>query len=259
MSNKRIKCKYCEKIYPDLDTYASHMEKSHNDMIPPDISPRQYVYILKTGKTHGNCVICKKETKWNEKTNKYHRFCENPECKEKYRETFKQRMMDSYGKVHLLNDPEQQRIMLARRSISNVYTWRNYKHTTLYTGTYELSFLEWLDKILEFDPEDIIGPSPHNYYYIYESKRHFYFPDFFIPSLNLEIEIKDGGNNPNNHHKIQEIDKEKEKLKDSVISSKSIPFNYLKIYNKDNKVFLKYLDEAKRREANNDLKKIVMI
>lgn len=258
MATRRIKCKFCSKIYDDLDKYAAHMEKSHVDMIPPDMTPRQFIYFLRTGKTAGSCVMCKKPTKWNEKTNKYHRFCENPECKEKYREEFKKRMMDTHGKVHLLNDPEQQRIMLARRSISKEYHWSDYKHVTLYTGTYERAFLVFLDSI-DFDPTDVIGPSPHNYFYFYEGKRHFYFPDFFIPSLNLEIEIKDGGDNPNNHPKIQAVDKEKERLKDEILCSKQIPFNYLKISDKKNIIFLRYLDEAKRHTLENDERKIIMI
>lgn len=259
MANTKIKCKYCTKNFNNLDDYAAHMEKSHYDMIPVGMSPRQYVYILKTGKTSGTCVICKNPTKWNDRTNKYHRFCENPKCKEAYIKIFRKRMMDKYGKITLLNDPEQQRLMLAKRKISGVYKWSDYKHSFTYTGSYERSFLEFLDKIIDFDPEDIITPSPHNYFYMYNDKRCFYFPDAYIPSLNLEIEIKDGGDNPNTHPKIQEVDKEKERLKDEILKSSSIPFNYLKIVDKKNIKFLKYLDEAKDREINNNTKKIVML
>lgn len=66
---------------------------------------------------------------------------------------------------------------------------------------------------MEFDSDDIFAPSPHTYYYEYEGTKHFYIPDFFIGSLNLEVEIKDGGDNPNNHHKIQAVDKVKEEKK----------------------------------------------
>jgi hypothetical protein len=104
-----------------------------------------------------------------------------------------------------------------------------------------------------------MAPSPHTFYYTYEGKKHFYFPDFFIPSLNLEVEIKDGGDNPNMHHKIQDVDKVKEKLKDEVLSSKSIPFNYIKIVNKDNKALLQYLEVAKKYELEGITKKIVMM
>ena len=76
--------------------------------------------------------------------------------------------------------------------------------------------------------------------------------------MNLEIEIKDGGDNPNMHHKIQDVDKVKEKLKDDVVISSKI--NYLKIYNKENNRFLKYLNEMNDNIYNNDKEKqIVMI
>lgn len=256
MAAKRIKCKYCDNIIKDIDHYASHLEKSHSEMIPPDMVPMQFIYFLRTNKTHGDCIICHKPTKWNEKTNKYHRFCDNPKCKEKYIETFRNRMIGKYGKVNLLNEPEQQKKMLANRKISGVYKWMDRIHETQYTGTYELSFLEFLDSVMNFDPEDLIAPSPHTYYYEYEGEKHFYIPDFFIPSLNLEIEIKEG---TNMHPKNLAVDKVKERLKDEVMKSNSSSFNYLKIVEKDNIKFFKYLELAKEKFVNNDNSAIFMV
>ena len=255
MDTKRITCKFCGEYMKSYDSYVSHIESSHSESIPQDMTAWRFVYYLKTGKTHGSCIICKNDTEWNEKTHKYHRFCNNPKCKEKYVETFQNRMIGKYGKVNLLNDPEQQKKMLANRKISGVYTWRDHVHETPYTGTYELSFLKFLDEVLEFNPEDVIGPSPHTYYYIYEGKKHFYIPDFFIPSLNLEIEIKEG---TNNHPKIQAVDKVKERLKDEVMKSNSNSFNYIKIIEKNNFRFIEFLDEAKKRFLNGDKRPIVM-
>ena len=247
---KRIKCKYCDKIFTDIDRYTTHLEKNHNDLIPPDMTPYQFFYYLKTGKTNGNCVICKNPTEWNPKTNKYHRFCDNPKCKKQYIESFRKRMIGKYGKTTLLNDPEQQKKMLANRKISGVYKWSKDMKEIPYTGSYEREFLKFLDEVMDFDSEDIMAPSPHTYYYDYEGTRHFYIPDFFIPSLNLEIEIKDGGDNPNMHHKIQDVDKVKEALKDKVMETNKELFNYLKIENMDHKKFFKYLELAKERFAN---------
>lgn len=254
---RRIYCKHCDFFCYSPDDFVSHVERKHADLIPPDMDGYQYSYYLRTGKTHGNCVVCKKPTKWNPKTHKYNRFCGNPLCKEKYRELFKNRMISKYGKTTLLNDPEQQKKMLANRSISGVYTWRDHVTKSPYTGSYERSFLEFLDEILEFDPSDVMAPSPHTYYYIYEGKKHFYIPDFFIPSLELEIEIKDGGDNPNMHHKIQDVDKVKEQLKDNVM--KKNQYNYIKIVNKENQKFFRFLDEAKMRIFNDDTSKIIML
>ena len=254
--SKTLHCKYCDAFIKDYDHYAAHMESDHSDLILPGMDGWQFIFYLRSGKTQGSCVVCKKATEWNPKTHKYHRFCNNPKCKEKYVKTFQNRMVGKYGKVNLLNDPEQQKIMLANRKISGEYTWSDKIHTSKYTGSYELSFLQFLDEIMNFDPGDVVAPSPHTYYYEYEGKTHFYIPDFYITSLNLEIEIKEG---TNNHPKIQAVDKVKERLKDEVMKSNANTFNYLKIVEKDNEKFLRYLEVAKERFANNDTRPIVMI
>lgn len=256
MASKKIKCKFCDRIFKTQDSYAAHLEGRHSDMMPPNMDGYQFMYFLRTGKTEGKCIMCGKPTGWNEKTHKYHRFCKNPKCKDKYREQFKSRMIGKYGKVTLLNDPEQQKIMLARRKISNVYQWSDHVHEFVYTGSYEKNFLEFLDHVMWFDPEDIMAPSPHTYYYIYEGKRHFYIPDFFIPSLKVEIEIKDGSANANTHPKILAVDKVKEALKDEVLKTNG-PFNYLKIVNKENQKFFQFLEKMAEFPESNE-KKIYM-
>lgn len=240
-----MKCHFCDYKNNDVLAYITHLEQVHPDLIPEDMSASQFYYKLKTGKSHGKCVQCGKPTPWNEKTHKYHRFCTDPKCKAAYRELFKQRMIGVHGKITLLNEPAQQKLMLSHRSISGTYEWSDGIHKFSYTGSYELEFLKFLDLILDFDPEDIMAPSPHVYYYEFEGKKRFYIPDFFITSLRLEVEIKDGGKNPNTHPKIQAVDKVKERLKDQVMLTNKGSFNYIKITDKDHKKFLRYLDEAK--------------
>lgn len=256
---RRINCNFCDSYFYRPDDYVSHLEKKHSASIPPDMTPWQFSYYLRTGKTHGNCIICKGKTDWNESTHKYKRFCNNPKCKEKYVDTFQKRMIGKYGKVNLLNDPDQQRKMLEHRKISGKYLWSDHVHETTYTGKYELSFLEFVDRIMNFDPDDVMSPSPHTYYYEYEGKKHFYIPDFYIGSLNLEIEIKDGGDNENKHPKIQAVDKVKEKLKDNVMRSNRNTFNYLKIVNKKNAILFEYLERAKFNQIHGIEEKIVML
>ena len=110
---------------------------------------------------------------------------------------------------------------------------------------------------MNFDPDDLLSPSPHTYWYMYEGKKHFYIPDFYVPSLNLEIEIKDGGDNPNMHHKIQDVDKIKEQAKDDVMKNNQT--NYLKIVNKKNEDFLKYLSLARENSLDDKEKSIYMV
>lgn len=254
--NRRIYCRFCDKFYYSMEDLSSHMEITHLDMIPKDMTSYQFCYFIKTGKSEGKCVVCKKKTDWNEKTKKYNRFCNNPKCKETYKKIFEKRMIGKYGKINLLNDPNQQRKMLVSRSISGIYTWStNPKYKFNYTGTYELSFLQFLDKIVQFDPNDIISPSPHTYTYEYEGKTHFYIPDFFIPSLKLEIEVKD---HSSNHPKILAVDRIKEQEKDKVMRSNLSTYNYLKIVDKNNQRFLDFLEEIKKKEDNNDDSHIFM-
>ena len=253
------KCKICGKKYTELSALYNHIENKHADMIPQDMTVQQYYYYMKTGKSNGNCVMCKQATTWNKNTNKYNRFCGNPKCKEEYVKIMKSRMIAKYGKVHLLNDPEKQREMLSKRSISGTYRWSDNKSETTYTGSYELDFLKTLDLFFEWDPEDVLMPSPHTYTYKYEGEDKFYIPDAFIPSLDLEIEIKDGGDNPNNHYKIQAVDKEKERLKDEVLKSQK-NFHYVKITNKNYTNFFDFLKEIKDGfEKYGDDKKIPRI
>lgn len=211
------------------------MSAQHHGTIPDEYSYSRYFYFVITGKTHGRCIICEKDTEWNEATQKYERFCKDPKCKEKYREIFKARMIKRYGKVSLLDDPEQQRKMLAAKKISGKYKFQNGKEIG-YCGTYERDFLEMLDKFLKFDGDDIMGPSPHNYYYNYVNANDranegnkLYIPDFYIPSLGLEIEIKQ---NTNTHPKLAKIDKVKETQKDALMASMK-KINYIKIVEKD--------------------------
>lgn len=243
MANK-CKCFDCNEIFTSLEDVYTHIEEEHSDRIPKDWSSEQYYYYQRTGKSCGHCVICKNKTTWNPKTNKYNRFCSNPKCKEKYREIFKKRMIGKYNKIHLLNDAQMQRKMLANRKISGIYKWSDGKSEKTYTGSYELSLIKDLDIIYEYDPEDVFCPSPHTYEYEYEGEKHFYIPDIYIASINTEIEVKDGGDNPNKHPKIQAIDKVKEQAKDLTMLKQNST-NYLKITNKDNYLLLVFLNKLK--------------
>jgi hypothetical protein len=237
------KCKICGAKFSEIEDLYDHLEEEHPDQIPKNFTVPQFQYYLKTGREHGNCVVCKRDTPWNEATNKYARFCGRQSCTDKYKEQFRERMIGKHGRVHLLDDPEQQKKMLANRSISGTYKWSDGGEVG-YTGTYELHFLRFLDNFMNFTSSDIMSPSPHTYYYLYEGMEKFYIPDFFIPSLNLEIEIKDGGDNPNNHHKIQGVDKVKEKLKDGVLTSQK-EFSYVKVVNKNYDSFFEVLMKMK--------------
>lgn len=247
----KYKCPSCKKVFTTLNGWINHVETMHPSDIPNGYTPTQYFYFLQTGKAGGSCVQCKRATDWNESTMKYSRFCRDPRCKEEYREIFKNRMRNMYdGKIHLLNDPEQQRKMMHARKISGDYKFKD-SGSVEYVGSYEKDFLKMIDLFLRFPSSDIIGPSPHTYYYDYVNEndaenqgRKFYIPDFFIPSLNLEVEIKQ---NTNMHPKILAVDKVKETDKDNMMR-KLTDVNYIKVSEKDYSDFFEYLLALKEDE-----------
>ena len=240
---KTYRCQYCSySLVPNKEKkgihsakyrMGYHYETKHKDLLPEGMSGYRWFYYLLTKKDHGSCVECHKETEFNELAMKYSRFCNNPACKQKYKEERDRRMMGKYGKLYLLNDPEMQKKMLQNRKISGVYNWSDGKSKFPYTGSYEHDFLRHLDIDLNWPASDIMAPSPHTYTYQYKGVSHFYIPDAFIPSLNLEVEIKDDGSAKN----INPDSRAKDQIKDELMRSCSNLFNYIKIINKDYKQF----------------------
>jgi len=233
------KCPFCTFKYNDKGNLCNHIENKHSEQLN-GLSPAQVLFNYKYNKSGGKCIICTKSTKWNESTGRYERICDRKEsnCREKYRDMFKQRMMKVHGKTTLLNDPEVQKKMLENRKISGEYTWSDGHTITKYTGTYEKEFLEFLDIFLKFDPSDVISPAPQIFYYQYKGKKHFYIPDFYISSINTIIEVKAYDNK---HYRAR--DEGQEKVKDNAVMKSK--FNYVKVHDKEYDEFFKYLMEFK--------------
>jgi len=249
MATKKVfKCPLCDFKSTNKPSLYRHIEDEHKEQYKNSKteSPAQFYFNLKYNKTSGKCIVCGSKTNWNPSVERYDRIC-GERCSEKYREMFKERMNKKYGKDHLLNDPDQQKKMLANRKISGEYKWSDGKSKKTYTGSYEKDFLEFLDIMMQFKSHDVIAPAPQVFKYQYEGKDRFYIPDFYIASLNLLVEIKDGGENPNQHHKIQDVDKKKELLKDNVMKNQK-EYNYLKITDKDYSIFMNYLIDIKTGE-----------
>lgn len=245
-SIKRFKCPICDKEYISLVAVWSHIEKSHP--LPKNTPADQYYYDLTHQGKRTFCTECHKPTAWNPRTHKYRRLCGDPKCLEKVRETFKNRMINVGKDPNQAQFAEHQRKMLAARKISGVYVWEDGGKTP-YVGNYEKDFLAICETLLNLKSSDIIGPSPNVYKYTYKGGIHFYIPDFYIPDLNIEIEIKDGGSNPNMHHKIQEVDKVKERLKDQVMM-KQKGLHYIKVVDKKYAPFMQVFQKIKNGELS---------
>lgn len=248
-----VRCKLCGRKYVTKQALVEHIGKEHQANIPKDWSPARYECYLRTGKTTGYCIYCKKEVGFNEKTGKYNRMCGSAECKKKARDLAQKNYIGLHGKPYSIDDPEIQRKMVYSKKHSGTYTFvddvTGKKYTAMYDSSYGKDFYQMLDLFLGWDGSDVSGPSPHTYYYMYEGKRHFYVPDAYIHSLNLEVELKDGGDDPNTHPKIMAIDKVKEAKKDEVMLSLKDQVNYIKICNKDYTEFFALLAYLKDKDV----------
>lgn len=246
MKVKYYKCPVCSKKFKTLNGWGNHMDTTHPSERPEGYSTSRFFYFVMTGKTNGICRTCKQSTEWNEQSMKYDQYCKNPECKQAYVKIAKQRMIGKYGQVHLLNSPDMQRKMLEHRKISGKYKF--YDGTEFeYVGSYEKEFLKMMNTLLQWHTNDIMAPSPHTYYYNYKNPKDksnegvkFYIPDFYIPSLNLEVEIKQ---QTSGNKAMNDINRVKETLKDEVMMSNK-EINYIKINDNNFTGFFEFLMKA---------------
>ncbi len=143
----------------------------------------------------------------------------NMQC-EKGKDEFKSSMNKKYG----VDWPSQNKECLEKGQKSS-RKMKKFKDTNLwYQGSYELDFLnKYYDKF----PNIQRGPSIK---YIYGGKNKVYHPDFYIPSLNLIIEIKSSW--------ILKRDLEYKEKKKATVSN---GFKYLMILDKDYSSFIEDL------------------
>jgi|JI10StandDraft_1071094.scaffolds.fasta_scaffold62618_5 hypothetical protein len=225
------------KKFTEKNLMYEYIENNYSYLLNDDMSAKRLYFNLKNKKLVGKCVMSGKPTKFNETTEKYERFHSDVE-KELYRKEFIARMKTKYGTAHLLNSPEQQSLMLKNRSISKNYIWKN-KKVTVVTSQYEYDFLEYLESTFNFE-ESSLAPPPTIYYKDTDGTERFYLPDFFIPSMNLIVEIK----GTNNHY--QKRDAYKEKLKETAVLKNK--FSFIQIndreYSKFNLFFTKHVKKA---------------
>ena len=249
---KRYNCMYCSNRMKRSDL-IKHINRVHSDMIPEGYSAERlvYDYVNKIKDGHGICRVCKKPTGWNESNNKYDILCDNPKCKIALRELYKKNMLRVRGTYNILNNPEQQKLMLSNRRISG-----NYKHSDggiiQYTGEYERKFLEFMDTFLNISSKEIVSPGPTIEYY-YQGQKHFYIPDFILPSYNLIIEIKDGGDNVNGKNTPGMISsREKTIEKERIITDKG-EYNYLRLTNNQFEQLIDVFMQIKELAMNGEL------
>jgi hypothetical protein len=180
---------------------------------------------LALGTRNGKSVLSGRPTEWNEKAGRYERFADDAE-RQQYRKMFLERMRSTYGKDHLLDDPDRQRMMLANRSISGKYRFADGSEKT-YTGQEELALLRFLNEALEWPGADVHCPAPQNFpYEDGDGARHWYIPDAYIETLNLVVEVKG-----EMHDGYRSRDIAVERTKDEILGTSG--FAYVKVESQD--------------------------
>lgn len=253
---KKYKCPYCELrlIRKDL---IKHIDKKHPELIPQGFSSARLVYNQVNKVDCGKCRVCGKPTGWNEKSGRYDVLCGNPKCKEHMREEYKKNMLRVRGTYNILNDPEQQKKMLANRSISGSYKFSDGGILT-YTGSYEKKCLEFMDVVMQIPSKDILSPGP-TIEYEYNGNKHFYITDFYYIPYNLIIEVKDGGDNLNNKDSSSmRASREKTIEKERIITDRG-EYNYIRLTNNDFSQLLDVFMTIKEKLLEGDVSKTYKI
>ena len=222
---KKYKCPYCEERL-DRNKLPSHIDKKHPEMIPEGYTASRVAFNTINKKTIGHCIICGKETDWNEDKCRYERICNDPKCKKEYIKITEERLKKARGitKKEMLSNPDFQNKMLKGRSISGTYKFSDGGKLE-YVGSYEKNFLEFMDKFLKVKSSDIQAPGPTIEYY-YDGKKHFWITDYYYIPYNLVLDIKDGGKNPNNREMPEY--RAKQRAKEKAISQLG-EYNYIRL------------------------------
>ena len=227
--------------FPTKSACIENMEKEYGDQIEKfGISAEQVLFNYRNRyplhKTHGKSVLTGKPTQWNPEAERYERFA-NEEERKIYRQAFIDRMKKKYGKEHLLDDPDQQKAMIANRRISGEYIFKDGGKKG-YVGKEELAFLEVMDE-QGWPSEDIHSPAPQVFQYQLDGKTRHYYPDFWIESLNLIVEIKG-----EKHKGWRKREEDIERMKDSILRTSG--YEYVKIEDRDYEDLFDKIEEIQR-------------
>lgn len=252
----RYKCPYCTKTF-EREFLIRHVSDVHEDMIPKGYSALRVVfnYINKYPYDYnGKCTECGGPTGWDESKGRYNRQCSNPACKASYLKKFENNMIKTKGVTRISSTAEGQEKMLANRKISGSYKFQN-GVTKTYTGSYELKALEFMDKVMNINPDDIMCPGPVLKYQ-YNNENHMYITDFYYIPYNLIIEVKDGGKNPNKRempeYRAKQIAKEEYIIKNT-------NYNYLRLTDNDLSQLLSVFMDLKLQLVENTNERVVHV
>lgn len=252
---RRFKCMDCGQRFGEFNQLKLHAERYHKDLIQGE-DIYKYLYEKRNPGPY-ICTICKKRPRvWNEKSHKYSRICDNPDCAKKSREIFSNNMKKVYGTDNLAKDPEYQAMLLANRSITKMFEFPDGGKINC-VGEYELDLLNYLVKNYNYSSLDIVECPASlyvQYYDVHTERKRYYIPDFFIPKYNLVIEVKDGSKYP--------VDSKAKAIMKEQAVVKLDKFNYIKIVDKDYSDFdnfIKSFEENHFSDEKRDTEHIFII
>lgn len=259
MASKRNvtwKCPFCDKRF-NREKLVIHVDDKHENEIPEGFTALRYVFHYVNKKPldyHGRCTECKGPTPWDEEVGRYKRQCGKKECHDSYVKHFEENMIKKKGYTRETSTQEGLERMLKNRKISGQYTFQNGKKKD-YVGSYEKKCLEFMDKVMNIDPDDILSPGPV-LEYIFEGKKHYYISDFYYQPYNLIIEVKDGGDNPNTRN--MEEYRKKQIAKEEFIIKKT-NFNYIRLTNNDFGQLMSVFADLKMQLVDNSNDRVVHV
>ena len=250
------RCPFCEKRFNKQDL-VNHIEDVHPYEIPKDFTPLRFVFNYVNKKPlsyHGKCTECGGQTPWDEEAGRYKRQCGSKKCHDSFVRKFEENMIRTKGTDRISKTEEGQKKMLANRKISGTYTFQNGTKKT-FTGSYEKRALEFMDKVMNIDPDDLMCPGPVLEYKL-DGKKHIYITDFYYIPYNLVIEVKDGGNNPNKRNMPEY--RAKQIAKENYIVNNT-DYNYLRLTDNNMRQLIAVFMDLKMQLVDNSGKRVVHI
>ena len=246
---KKYKCPYCE-LRLSRQELETHIAKVHYDIIPKGYSAARVAFNTVNKKEKGRCTICGKESPWNEENKRYDRLCGSKKCHDTYVKTTEQK---THRHAQMKNNPKVPMMMVNNRRNSNKYKFKDGGEVS-YVGSYEKEFLMFMDQVMHFKSYEII--TGMTIPYEFNGGTHIWNIDYYLPTYNLVIEIKDGGDNPNKA--ITADVRDKQLAKEKAIK-KLKKYNYIRLTNKNHAQFIEMLLLLKNSMVDNDKELIFKI